>query len=616
MPRENNKKGISRREFVRDLAGGLVVSCLGSLARPLGAQSGVQNDLFWVKSVPDDPYYGAGQGNYHIGVDVLLNLMGNRGLKFYRSSAQSNLSGPEGLIGPDDVVLIKVNAQWKYRGCTNSDLIRGLIQRILDHPDTFMGEVVLFENGQGRGSLNCDSWASYGNKEIHANANDESQTFLYLVNHTFHSPRVSAYLLDPIRGTFIGSDDHQSDGYRTYENVSYPCFTTANGHRVELAKGIWSGNSYSQNLKVINVPVLKHHDVGGAEITASLKHFFGVVSMSDGQSGFRHYGGLGETGGKMVANVATPVLHIVDAIWVSLSQLKGYPAKTTARTNQILASQDPVALDYWASKYVLYPVDKNPRHHPGFSGIDAWLTQARDTINGLGGLRNPSKGVVVGKVTKNEAEMRVSSSVPAILSVAGEINDENSQGPAVAGVMLRGFPENTVSDSRGIFSSRVVSGWSGEIWPKKEGATFVPEKRIYSALAANSAAQNFVALKIIYPPLDLTIRQLAVLPHPRGGVQVVLAWRPNEKNADRNIAKYRIYQVLGGQKAALAEVDAVVFRYIHRDPKNDVPSAYVVAAVNNLGREGAPAATTIVPSAVGAELKNILQKRDIKNRTI
>jgi hypothetical protein len=86
------------------------------------------------------------------------------------------------------------------------------------------------------------------------------------------------------------------------------------------------------------------------------------------------------------------------------------------------------------------------------------------------------------------------------------------------------------------------------------------------------------------------------------------------KNADRNITKYRIYQVLGGQKTALAEVDAVVFRYIHRDPKNDVPSTYLVVAVNNFGREGAPAATTIVPSAASAEPRNILQKRDIKNR--
>jgi len=63
--------------------------------------------------------------------------MGENDLKFYRSPQEAPLSGPSGMIEPDDVVLIKVNAQWKYRGCTNSDLIRGLIRAILDHPDGF-----------------------------------------------------------------------------------------------------------------------------------------------------------------------------------------------------------------------------------------------------------------------------------------------------------------------------------------------------------------------------------------------------------------------------------------------------------------------------------------------
>ncbi|NIS67252.1 MAG: hypothetical protein GTO05_19210, partial [Gemmatimonadales bacterium] len=71
------------------------------------------------------------------------------------------MSGRKGLIAADDVVLIKVNAQWKYRGCTNSDVVRGLIQRVLDHPDGFAGEVVLIENGQGWGSFGCDTTTRY-----------------------------------------------------------------------------------------------------------------------------------------------------------------------------------------------------------------------------------------------------------------------------------------------------------------------------------------------------------------------------------------------------------------------------------------------------------------------
>jgi uncharacterized protein (DUF362 family) len=406
------QKEISRRGFLKGTLAGLFLSIFPPFNRFTKAAANPTNPLFWIKNIPNQPFYGGGNGNYHSGVEYLLHLMGNNGLKFYRSAQETALSGPSGMVEPNDVVLIKVNAQWKYRGCTNSDLIRGLVQRILDHPAGFNGEVVIFENGQGRGRLSCDnnfSGEGYPDTSVHANANDESHSFLYLVNTVFNDPRVSAFLLDPIGATFIGATDHSTNGYRIYDNVSYPCFTTAGSHRVELMEGIWNGSGYGQNLKLINVPVLKHHDTGGSEITACLKHFYGVVSMSDGQSPFRHYGGLGETCGKMMVSVRTPILNIIDATWVSYASITGYPASTTFRANQILASQDPVALDYWAAKYIMYPISKSDRHLPTFSGIDQWLTSARDIINARGGLYNPNSGIQVGLVTKNEGDMVIFS---------------------------------------------------------------------------------------------------------------------------------------------------------------------------------------------------------------
>ena len=414
IPRSRNnpgilQKAISRRRFLKGTMAGACFALLNPLSK-IATGSGSSSPLFWVQGLPDQPFFGGGNGNYHAGIDHLLHLMGNNGLKFYRSASETELGGPSGMIRPDDVVLIKVNGQWKYRGCTNSDVIRGLIQRILDHPDGFTGEVVIFENGQGRGSLNCDTTGQgYPDGSVHANANDESHNFLYLVNTVFNDPRVSSYLLDPIRSTFIGNSDHVTDGYRIYENVSYPCFTTAGGHRIELREGIWQGNGFSQNLKLINVPVLKYHDTGGSEITASLKHLYGVVSMSDGQGGFRHYAGLGETCGKMMVSVRTPVLNIIDAIWVSYSSLSGYPANTTFRANQLLASQDPVALDYWATKYILYPISKNERHLPTSQNIAAWLTDARNIINTRGGLYDQESGILISSVTDNENEMAAGS---------------------------------------------------------------------------------------------------------------------------------------------------------------------------------------------------------------
>ncbi|MFO7734201.1 MAG: DUF362 domain-containing protein, partial [Candidatus Aminicenantes bacterium] len=182
--------------------------------------------------------------------------------------------------------------------------------------------------------------------------------------------------------------------------------------RVELKEGIWNGSSHDANLKLINIPVLKHHDTGGSEITGALKHVYGILSMADGQSGFRHYAGLGETCGKMFVSVHTPVLNIVDAIWVPFSSLTGYPASTTFRANQIVASQDPVALDHWAAKHILYPINNNERHHPDFAGIDAWLTAARDTINGRGGFDLAARGIQVRTMTKTESDMRLFETVP------------------------------------------------------------------------------------------------------------------------------------------------------------------------------------------------------------
>ena len=306
--------------------------------------------------------------------------------------------------------------------------------------------------GEASGAI---PWEEITPTGVHANAEDESHSFTYLVDTIFNDPRVSCYLLDPISGTIINSDNHITNGYRTYENVSYPCFTSRGGNRIELQDGIWNGSGYSQNLKLINVPVLKHHDMDGSEITASLKHFYGVLSMSDGQCGFRHYTGLGETCGKMVASVRTPVLNIIDAIWVSHGSLGGYPKATTTRINQIIASQDPVALDHWAAKYILYPINGNQRHHPSFPGILTWLNSAELTINGIRSLYDPGNGILIQNVTKDETkmvayELAIAPSSFVFLPPEGTIGTEvtingSDFGPKTGKVLMGGFVTKIVS---------------------------------------------------------------------------------------------------------------------------------------------------------------------------
>jgi hypothetical protein len=265
--------------------------------------------------------------------------------------------------------------------------VRGLIQRILEHPDGFDGEVVIFENGQGGGSLDCDTmWGrQYTDTGVHANAEDESHSFSYLVDTVFADPRVSKYLLDPIRETFISEGNHSTDGYRKLGEVSYPCFTTAKGNRVELREGVWNGKGHDENLKLINVPVLKHHD--GCGITGAVKSYYGILSMADGWRSERHYEKLGAHCGEMIAEVRAPALNILDCIWVTHVRWAGYPLEYTTRLDQLLASVDPIALDYWAAKHLLYPIDDNTEHHPDkYDPLRKQLIKARDVINSKGGI--------------------------------------------------------------------------------------------------------------------------------------------------------------------------------------------------------------------------------------
>ena len=293
------------------------------------------------------------------GVDDLVTLMGTSGVKWYRSAVVDLRSGPNGLIDSDDVVLIKINAQWAERGGTNTDVLRGLIRVVVDHPDGFIGEVIVADNGQNSGNLNRDQ----------NNAEDRGQSVLDVVNDVqAEGWSVSAKLWDTIRSTAVNeySSGNMADGYvvnnvvdaETQIKVSYPKFQSAFGTYVSYKHGIWSVQDAAYDpskLVVINVPVLKTHRIYG--ITAGVKNHMGVVTTginTDSHLGVAR-GGLGS----VMAEVRVPDLTILDCIWVlAIPGLNGGPpAPYTAATrrDQLLAAFDPVALDVWAAKHILVP---------------------------------------------------------------------------------------------------------------------------------------------------------------------------------------------------------------------------------------------------------------------
>lgn len=287
------------------------------------------------------------------GFNELISLMGERGLPFYKSDGKEKTQSPEGLIAKDDVIIIKINAQWDERGGTNIDLLKALIEAIVTHPEGFLGEIVVADNGQGRGSY----------KRENNNAEDHSQSAQRVVDSVSESYQVSTYLWDEIRHKTVGEyfEGDLEDGYvvnhtanpATGIQVSYPKFKTNFDTYISFKNGVWNPDSRAYDdarFKVINVPVLKAHYIYG--VTACVKHYMGVVSRP--LTNAHESVGAGGMGTEMV-ETRMPILNLLDAIWVNANPGKG-PSTSYSdaeRVNVIASSTDPVALDYWAAKHVL-----------------------------------------------------------------------------------------------------------------------------------------------------------------------------------------------------------------------------------------------------------------------
>ncbi len=350
-----------------------------------------------------DLYVANGREFAHI--NDLLNLMGSHGLLFYESSAPGVNQGPTGFIAHDDVVLIKINEEWPYRGGTNTDILAELIQALVDHPDGFVGEIVVADNGQWQGSMD---WPE-------SNAEDHAQSTQDVVNNFSSQHQVSTYSWIPIRSTRV--DEYTTgdlrDGYILYGTpdpetgmyVSYPKFQTTFGTYISFKHGIWNGTAYENRLKILNMPVLKSHSSYG--VTAALKHYMGVQSEGGGsQSGLGNghaktaWGGMGT----LMVETGLPTLNIVDAIWVNAnpppSSYAGpsTPYDRATRVNVLIASTDPVALDYWAAKHVLmqtarligytdvHTLDPDSSNKTGVwdEAFGVWLRRTRNEIQAAG----------------------------------------------------------------------------------------------------------------------------------------------------------------------------------------------------------------------------------------
>ncbi len=315
------------------------------------------------------------------GVERLVRLMETHGTYLHTTAAH-----PAGLIGASDVVVIKINNQWGGVGeapsygrlSTNSDVLKGVIWRILQHPDGFSGEIVVAENTQ---------WANQNWDNNPANAQDQDQSYQDVVAaFQAHGYPVSFAAWDDlplVAGSSIAGPGYpigeyargnSADAYVLLDDpaaaganqFSYPKFRTSGGRYVSMRYGLWNGTSYEPGrLKLVNLPVLKKHCMAGS--TIAWKNLIGFVTIADDSVRFGNWDAMhdffwGYTGGsapsyglvgREIALVREPVLNIVDAIWVA-TEANYYGA--VARQDALVASTDPFAADWYTSEYVLRPV--------------------------------------------------------------------------------------------------------------------------------------------------------------------------------------------------------------------------------------------------------------------
>lgn len=299
-------------------------------------------------SVPDDYLYDPA-------IDELVNIVSTNGTNFYQSGSA------QGIVSSNDIVIIKGNFQWEFTLSTNTDRIKGLIWRILQHPDGFSGEILVCDNDQG-----IRDWASCNN------SNDTEQSIIDVVN-TFKAKGYPVDLVewDKIMSSTVNeySSGDMNDGftYNSTSKVSYPKFQSPGNKYISLKHGIYNTSSQEYDrdqLCIINFAVNKAHGYSGA--TLAIKNWVGAMSLTDkngryGSEDIMHLDYFLKEFALPARVMAEtyPDLNIIDATWTAPNDNYTNSSGNRENTKVLLASTDPVASSWYAAKYILNPIAAN-----------------------------------------------------------------------------------------------------------------------------------------------------------------------------------------------------------------------------------------------------------------
>jgi hypothetical protein len=293
--------------------------------------------------------------------------------------------GIQRFIDNDDVVVLKPNGQWPNQGYTHTQCIKGLIDVILSRPGGFGGEVIIMEHVHRDPTSAMSGNFCWNMSKSNRMNNWPDMNYFELIadyqNRGF--PNVTA---DPLYDSgqpnwekvtgpaSVGSDKqgwvHVS--YTTTANgrtvdLSYPILRSSYSNKlIDLKNGVWQGGTYTgQKVKLIFLPTLNNHgsfnyeDYAGP--TSALKTHIGIVDFGN-LSNYNLHGigynspispqAMGESVGYLITQLLTP------AFYMTCAEFTGYRSRTdtiAAHTKTVGLCTDPVTLDYWMCKYIMYP---------------------------------------------------------------------------------------------------------------------------------------------------------------------------------------------------------------------------------------------------------------------
>jgi len=327
------------------------------------------------------------------------------------SSVLEMIGGISPLINPTDIVILKPNAQWWSQGTTNTNAMKSFIDHVLAIPG-FVGEIIIAENHHFHDD-NSRGWTTV-NRNGDFNLNELVQFFQdnghrNVTKYHWHDGGPSqSNMHGGAENAGIVKCPRDGDGYVWCEDLiytsrsgrkammSYPVFTSSySGITVDLKNGPWKNGKYlDSSIKLINFSALNHHS-SWAGITASIKNYLGIVDLTCGYRGTKPEGfynfhfignrsesllpwrvqkilarlGLyhmphfdGGAVGYFMRHVRMADLNIMTADWVGWGSRTDLELRTQAK--MLLASTDPVALDYYAAKNVLMPLTPEDKTHP------------------------------------------------------------------------------------------------------------------------------------------------------------------------------------------------------------------------------------------------------------